>query len=486
VTTRGAAVEAPAGRRDAGLGWPVWRLALVIVFGAFASGLDASIVTIGLPAIGRDLRAALPETQWVATAYLLALAVSLPLAGWLGRRIGVGRLWLAALAAFTAASVLCAAAPTLAALIALRAAQGLAGGLLIPAGQTVLGQAVGAHRLGRVMATLGVAVSVAPALGPVVGGLLLDTATWPGLAAWRWLFAVNLPVGAVGLLLGLRYVPRGRRGRRGAAGPASAESGSAGPGAAGPLDWRSLGLVSVGLPLTVYGLTALAGREPVGRVVVPLVVGAVALVVFAVRGRRVADPLVDLGLLRDGVFAAATVTAGFGGAVMFGSGLLVPLYLQLGHGWSPRASGLHLLGLGGATAVALPVVGRLVDRYGGGPVAVAGAALVTACTVPFAVLPVTVDVLVVHALLAPLGAAIALAAVPPGVAAYQAVPPGKLPDATTIVNIVQRIGGALGGAAFTLVLAAAGFHAAFWAMAGAGAAALVAATWLAVASRRDR
>lgn len=191
-----------------------------------------------------------------------------------------------------------------------------------------------------------------------------------------------------------------------------------------------------------------------------------------------------LGLLGDRVFAAATVTTGISGAVMFGSGLLVPLYLQLGHGWSALASGLHLLGLGGATAVALPVVGRLVDRYGGGPVAMAGTALVTGCTIPFAVLPVTVDVLVVHALLAPLGAAIALAAVPPGVAAYQAVPAGKLADATTIVNIVQRIGGALGGAAFTLVLAAAGFHAAFWAMAGAGGVALAAATWLTTASRR--
>lgn len=231
MTIRGAAVRAPVGDQHAAagrLGWPVWRLALVIVFGAFASGLDTSIVTIGLPAIGRDLRAALPETQWVATAYLLALAVSLPLAGWLGRRVGVGRLWLGALAAFTAASVLCAAAPTLAALVALRAAQGLAGGLLIPAGQTVLGQAVGAHRLGRVMATLGVAVSVAPALGPVVGGLLLDPNTWHwlgdsgpahwlagGAGAWRWLFAVNLPVGAAGLVLRLRYVPRGRTVGRG-------------------------------------------------------------------------------------------------------------------------------------------------------------------------------------------------------------------------------------------------------------------------------
>jgi EmrB/QacA subfamily drug resistance transporter len=455
----GLAAQPPSGpggvQAEDRIGWPVWRLAWVIVFGAFASGLDTSLVNVGLDTIARDLGSGLPVAQWAATGYLLALAMSLPLAGWLGRRIGVGRLWLAALAAFTTASVLCALAPSIEILIGLRVVQGLAGGLLVPAGQTVLGQAVGARRLGRVMATLGVAVSVAPALGPVIGGLILH------VTSWRWLFAINLPVGALGLVLGTRYIPRGT------------------VSAGAPLDWRALIYVSAGLPLIVYGLT---GNSP-AEVVLPLTAGVCALAAFTVRSRRNPRPLLDLGLFRNRVFAAATAASAITGMMLFGSGLLMPLYLQIGRHDSVVASGVHLLALGGATAAVLPLTGRLVDRYGGGIVAVIGTALTTVATVPFAVLPVNANPALVYGLLALLGGAIALAAVPAGIAAYKAADPGKLADATTTVNIAQRLGGALGGAIFTLLLTGIGFHAAFWAMTAAGAAALIAAMCLTMTSR---
>ena len=180
------------------LPWSAWRLAAVIAFGAFMSGLDASIVNVGLETIARDLNASIGTTQWAANGYLIALAVSLPVCGWLGRRVGVGRLWLVALAGFTVTSGLCALAGSIHQLIGLRVLQGLTAGLLIPAGQTVIGQAVGSRRLGVVMATLGVAVALAPALGPTLGGVVIHLASWP------WLFLVNLPLGALALHLGLR------------------------------------------------------------------------------------------------------------------------------------------------------------------------------------------------------------------------------------------------------------------------------------------
>ena len=133
----------------------VWVLGGVIVFGAFTSQLDTSVVNVGVDTIGRELGAPLEQVQWVANAYLLALAVALPLTGWLGRRVGVGRLWLASLAAFTVVSGLCALAPALGWLIALRVLQGLSAGMLVPAGQTILGQAAGPGRLGRVMGCSG-------------------------------------------------------------------------------------------------------------------------------------------------------------------------------------------------------------------------------------------------------------------------------------------------------------------------------------------
>jgi MFS family permease len=167
-----ATAGAPAGALAA-IGGREWRLAWVIVFGAFAGQLDASVVNVGLHAIGHDLAAPLDLVQWVSSGYLLALAMSLPICGWLGRRMGTGRLWLVALAAFTILSGLCAVAPGIGWLIATRVLQGLAGGILVPAGQTVLGQTVGPSRLGRVMSTLGVGLSLGTAVSPLVGGLVL-------------------------------------------------------------------------------------------------------------------------------------------------------------------------------------------------------------------------------------------------------------------------------------------------------------------------
>src|SRR5699024_7302291 len=226
------------------IGWPVWRLAWVIVFGAFAGGMDASLANIGLETIASDLHATLDRVQWVSNAYLLALAVSLPSCAWLSRKVGAGRLWLVALAVFTLTSGLCAVAWNVDALIVLRVAQGLSAGVLIPAGQTILGQAVGPERLGRVMSILGIVVSLAPALGPVFGGLVLAWWTWP------WLFLINVPIGIAGLIMGLRLVPRG-----------SPEPGTS-------LDRLGFAYIGVSLPLLVYGLTRWGAGAPIGEVLI--------------------------------------------------------------------------------------------------------------------------------------------------------------------------------------------------------------------------
>jgi len=457
---------------EPGISWQVWRLAWVIVFGAFASGLDASLANIGLKTISSDLDSDLATTQWVASGYLLALAVSLPLAGWLGRRYGPGRVWLVALAAFTVASGLCAAAPNINSLLALRVMQGLAGGLLIPAGQTVLGKAVGSVRLGRVMASLGIVVTVAPALGPVIGGLILHG------ASWRWLFLINLPIGLVGMVLGVRYVPRGE------------------PGQAARLDWVGLLLVSTGLPALVYAFTSWGDRgTPLHPVILGmLVLGIGTLAAFAARSGRRRDPLLDVGLLRrNRVYASATVATGFTGMILFGSGLVFPLYFQAGRGQSVLATGVSLLGLAGATALILPYTGRLTDRHGGGVVSAIGCALVVAASVTFALLPLDASTVVVQLTLALFGVSTAFAAVPPIIAAYKTVTAQALSDATTTVNIVQRVGGALGGALFAVVIARSlphdpqrAFHHAFWLVGLTGLLGLVSALWLWHAQRDQR
>jgi len=446
----------------------VWRLGAVVVFGAFTSQLDTSVVYVGLDTIGRDLDASLDRVQWVSTAYLLALAVSLPATGWLGRKVGVGRLWLASLAAFTAASGLCALAPSVDWLIVLRVVQGLTAGVLVPAGQTLLGQAAGPQRLGRVMGVLGIAVSLAPAVGPVVGALVLDATAWP------WLFWINVPIGVAGVLLGLRVVPRGER------------------GGAPRLDWSGLGLVSLALPLLVYAATAAGQGSALGDtpVLAPLLIGAAALLAFGLHARRHAEPLLDLRLYGRPVFAAASAAAAFTGAALFGAGLLFPLYFQLAREASVLTTGLSLISLGVGTAVMSPLSGRLTDRLGCGTVAVAGSALTIATTLPFAVSPADADAVVVQVLLFVRGLTIALAITPVITAAYAAVAPEQLPDATTQVNIVMRLGGAMGGALFAVIVARElpggaeqALHTAFWWLTAASVAALAAATWLWLSAR---
>jgi EmrB/QacA subfamily drug resistance transporter len=411
MTTR---AEAPTERT-------VWRIAFVIVFGAFASGLDASLTNIGLSTIGADLHAGLADVQWVANGYLIAMAVSLPLCGWLSRRVGAGRLWLSALASFTVASGLCATATSLIWLVALRIVQGLAAGLLIPAGQTVLGQAVGKDRLGRTMSTLGIVVALAPALGPVIGGVLLHSLTWP------WLFLINVPIGVVGMVLGLRIVPRGSRGAR------------------KPLDWVGFGSIGAGLPLLLYGLTAPA--------VLPLTFGVIALAVFGVRTVRRPNPLLDLTVYRNRGYLLATVAAGCAGALMFGSALIFPLYFENLHHDPALNAGIRLLALGVGTSVTVPVAGRLTDRYDGGSIALLGSSCALAITIPFAFLGADANPILIEILLGLFGMAIGLIAAPPGIAAFKAVRSDQLPDATTQISIVQRVGGALGGTMFAVVLA---------------------------------
>jgi len=458
--------------------WPTWRLAILVALGALMTGLDASVVAVGLDRIARDLDADLVDAQWIATAYLLALGVGLPACGWLARRLGAGRVWLGAMAGFTVASALCALAIDVWSLVAMRALQGLAAGLLIPAGQTVLGQAVGPSRLGRVMATLGIMVALGPALGPVVGGLVLEVAAWP------WLFALNLPIGVAALLAGRRLVPRG------AADPEQRP------------DLPGLALLTLGLPLVVLAATTAGEQRSAAGigVLLPLVAGAAALAAFAARARRLRRapagrprPALDLGLLALPRFAAAGATSALGGAAMLGAALVLPLYFQLGRGADPAQAGVAMLGLGLGTTAALPHVGRWVDRVGGGPVSALGAAALVATTIPFALLDLDAPWWAVQLLLVARGVATALAIVPTTVAAYRAVAVDQLPDATALVNVLQRLGGALGGALLTIVLATglaggaeAAIHRTAWWLAATSALGLLAALWLWRAERAGR
>lgn len=406
----------------------VWRIAGVVVFGAVMGMLDTSLVNIGLKTIGADLGASLDAVQWVASGYLLALGMALPICGWLGRWIGIGRLWLVSVAAFSTTSALCALAPDVRWLIALRVLQGLSAGMLIPAGQTLLGQAAGPQRLGRVMSVVGIAVVGAPTIGPTIGGVMLANLTWP------WLFLINIPFGIVALVLGWRVLPRGEIVK-----PSR-------------LDVVGLVLAGAGVSLVVYGLGRVGTDDAVATVVVAVSVGAVALVAFVFRSLRISKPLLDIRMFGERVFTAANIANFFAGAAMFGSMVLLPLYFQVLHGEGLVTTGLLLLSFGAGGIVALPLGGRSTDRYGGGIVAVYGGVLAIGATLPFVFLSASANPVLVQVLLFVRGVAVALAGMPLVSAAYAAVRRDQMADASVFVNIMQRIGGAVGVALVAVVL----------------------------------
>ncbi|MPQ97187.1 DHA2 family efflux MFS transporter permease subunit [Modestobacter sp. I12A-02628] len=437
----------------------VWPVAGVVVVGAFMTQLDTSLVNIGLATITADLGATLQDTQWIVSGYLLALVAGLPLAGWAATRLGAGRLWLWSLAGFTVASALCAGAPSLGFLVLARVLQGLAGGLLLPAGQTVIAQVAGREFLGRVMSVVGTPLVLGPALGPIVGGLLTEHASWP------WLFVINVPVGIAGLWLGRRIIPPGR--------PAAAT-----------FDGWGFMLVTVGLPCLTFAVSRVSeGGGTVQSALLSSGVGVLAVAAFVRRALTRSTALLDLRLLGNRVFAAAAATSFVAGAVQIGALVLLALYFQLIRGYGVVASGVAMCGFALGAAV-LPLAGRLTDRFGGGRVVLAGALLTTATFVPIALLPAHAPLALLEALTFAFGIGNALSVVPSSTAAYVAVRPPQMPQAVTQVNIALRLGGAVGAALGVSLLGdqtqpaaqlAAGFQAAFWCMTAFAAVSLLAA-----------
>jgi EmrB/QacA subfamily drug resistance transporter len=454
----------------------VWWTAAVLAFGSVMTGLDTSLINVAIETIGAELGASLTQTQWVNSGYLLALAAALPVTGWLSRRLGAGRLWLWSLAGFTVTSALCALATTAELLIAARVLQGLTGGLLIPAGMAILGQVAGRERMGRVIAVSSVPSILAPAFGPILGAVLIDN------LSWQWMFLINVPIGLLGLLLGARAVPGGER------------------GGGGWLDvWAAL-LVATGLPLLTYAITAAMERRTLFApgVLVPLVAALAALAGFVARSLRAERPLMDLRLAGDRVYAAAASTVTFSSAALFSGLIVMPLYFQTGTGADVIRTGLLLMAFSLGAAVTFPIAGRLTDRHGGGIVTLAGLAVAVLGTVPMALLPADASLVLVEALQVVRGVGLALAGSPVVSAALARVRGDQMPDASAQVNILSRVGGAIGSALCVVVLSgaladagtpeetAAAFRLTFWWLTGITTVALVLATWLTRVERAVR
>jgi len=407
------------------------RLGGVVILGAIASILDTTIVNVALDTLARDFHTSLSTIQWVSTGYLLALAIVIPLSGWAVERYGAKRVWMVSLVLFLAGSVLSGAAWSANSLIAFRVLQGLGGGMIMPVAQTILARAAGPARLGRVMSMIAIPGMLAPILGPVLGGLIIDS------ASWRWIFYVNVPIVGCALLAAWKGLPGG------------------GGHAVHRLDVVGFALISPGLALGVYGFSQ-AGNQggfSSATVVVPLVASMLLLVGFAVHSLRTeATPLIDIRLFKDRFFSASAGTSFLLGAALFGGMILLPLYYQVVRGETPLAAGLQLAPQGIGVMVASVMAGRLTDRIGAGRVVPFGLVLALAGTFAFTQLGPDTNSWLLAGSLVVRGLGLGSTMFPAMAAAYNTLPRTAVPRATTAINILQRVGGSLGTAVLVVVL----------------------------------
>ena len=428
ASTRTAATTADT---RPGLSRDVLILAAVVILGTIMTVLDLTIVNVAIPAIGTGFRAPVGTIQWVMTGYMLAFATVIPATGWASERYGAKRVWLAALLLFLAGSVLAGAAWSAGSLIAFRVIQGLGAGMILPVGQAILAQAAGPQRMGRVMSVVGVPLLLAPVFGPVLGGAIISA------ASWRWIFFINLPVGVAAVLAAWRLLPDAR------------------PQLGQRLDLRGLALLSPGIAGFLYGMSEAGSRGGFGnpQTIVAALAGLALIGLYvwhaAARG---AGALIDLSLLRRRGFAAAAALNFLLMAGLFGSLILIPLYYEIVRHDSTLQTGLLLAPQGIGAALALSLAGRLTDRIGARAVATAGIALAFAGTLAYTQVGSGTSYAYLAGALGVIGLGLGATVTPAMAAAFQALSRAETPRGTSALNAIQRIAGAIGTAAFAILL----------------------------------
>ncbi|HUC00369.1 MAG TPA: DHA2 family efflux MFS transporter permease subunit [Solirubrobacterales bacterium] len=405
----------------------------VVLLGAVMSILDTTVINVAIDKLAIDFNASLTTIQWVVTGYTLALAAVIPLTGWAADRFGTKRIYLWSLALFMLGSILCALAWSAGSLIAFRVLQGVGGGMIMPAVMTIMTKKAGPHRMGRVMGILGVPMLVAPLVGPILGGWLVDD------VSWRWIFLINIPIGIVAIILAQIVLERDE------------------PQPSHKLDWLGMLLLSPGLTLLIFGLAESNGADGFGatKAWLPIVTGAALIVGFFRHSWRAKEPLIDIRTFTHTRAGAAAGTFMLFAIAFFGSLLLVPLYYQTVRGASALEAGLLLAPQGLGAMITMPLAGKLTDRYGPNRWAACGIPLLVIGIAPFAFVTAHTSYVLLCSFSFVLGLGMGLSMMPTMTAAMQAVPAAAIARTSTAMNIIRQSGASIGTAILSVLLASA-------------------------------
>lgn len=423
----------------------------VVVLGAIMSILDITIVSVGLNTFQDVFKASPAQVAWTMTGYTLALAAVIPLTGWASDRFGTKRLYLLAVVLFTMGSALCATASTLELLVTYRVLQGLGGGMLMPLGMTILTRAAGPERVGRVMAVLGVPMLLGPIFGPILGGWMIDN------ASWHWMFLINVPIGILAVVYAWLVLPKDH--------VEPTES----------FDFIGMLLLSPGLALFLYGVSSIPSAAQnaaqaiaqhrstaphflgvywESSVLYGTLIGVVLIVAFTFWALRRSNihPLVDLRLFRERNLTIAVIAMALFAIAFFGGGLLFPLYFQQVRDLKPFNSGLLLAPQGLGAMVTMPIAGVLADKIGPGKVVLTGLVLDTIGMGLFSTVNTNTSQWHIIFALIIMGLGMGATMMPMFSAALATLTDHSVARGSTLLNITQQVAASIGTALFSVLL----------------------------------
>jgi DHA2 family multidrug resistance protein len=434
----GGSKGAPGANQEEGWtgGHNPWVIALVVTMATFMEVLDTSIANVSLPHISGSLSVSQDESTWVLTSYLVSNAIILPISGWIANRVGRKRFYMSCVALFTASSFLCGIAPSLGWLIFFRVLQGIGGGGLAPSEQSILADTFPAKKRGMAMAIYGMAVVLAPAIGPTLGGYITDH------YHWRWVFFINIPVGCLSLALTHRVVTdppnRDKKAQKGA------------------IDYIGLGLIALGLGCLEVVLDK--GQEDnwfaSSFILTFSIIAAVMLVSFVVWEWHSDHPVVELRLFRNRTFASSNVMMFVLGVTLFGTTVLLPQYLQVLMGYSAQDAGMALSPGGFLIMLMMPAIGFLVSHVDSRFLIGIGFTILSASMFYMAShLNPTIDFRTAVEVRAFQSVAMAFLFVPINTLVYADVPREKSNAVSGIINLSRNMGGDVGIALATTFIA---------------------------------
>lgn len=402
-----------------------WKVLISVVFGLFMIILDTTVVNVAFQTLRREYGATLTDSQWIISVYTLALGIVTPISGFLADRFGTKNIYVLGLLLFITASLVCGIAPSLTVLIIARAIQGIGGGLAQPLGPTFIYRTFPAKEQGMAFGFFGIALVLAPALGPILGGWLVDQ------ELWRWIFFINIPIGIIGSILAWNWLPGDNRTTIAKADP--------------------LGIVTscIGFGAVLYATTLVGDRGWSDSTVLTWFgVGAIGILAWIIVELFVApEPLLDLRFYKNPTFSMANLIGYVSVVALFGAEFLMPVYLQALRGYSAYNSGLTLLPLAIASGFMTPLAGRFFDKIGPRILIVSGFAILLINTWQLSQIEATTPISTIMWLLALRGVALGLTVQTTFATALSSAPQNKISRASSLVNgtrfVVQSIGVAI-------------------------------------------